>query len=209
MRGRILPLLLAVLLAGCAGWLRRGGADPEQRLERGLAALEAEQFSEAHADLSWVYTSYADQKLGRRALLALAALELDPRNPERRLAIGAELAGRYLRMSDIPRWTEPAAEALYLLALELGGTERQKGEAEAAAARAQARARRLQAQAAPQRDLPRLPGPPVTARIRALQQERSELSGRVAELGRRVTELERELEARNEELARIRKTLRP
>ena len=62
--------------------------------------------------------------MGQRAVLALAAASLDPRNPNRRIDMGATYAARYLNDNTKAAWTEPVGETLYLMALELGATER-------------------------------------------------------------------------------------
>lgn len=236
MMGSSRPLLAATLLAGavagCATLYGGREPDPEERLAQALNALEREDYRTAFDGLVWVYSHYPTEPVGQQALLALAAAEMDPRNPSRRLGVGSELAASYLGLPATPNWTEPVAETLYLLALELGAAEMrvaraeaereqaeagrarariearqaqaetrraeveaQRAEVEAQRAEAEARQARGAAEAAPPRPLPRLPGPPVTARMRELERERDRLAGR-------VTELERELE-------RIRRTLRP
>ncbi|HEX6939712.1 MAG TPA: hypothetical protein VF158_09900 [Longimicrobiales bacterium] len=257
-----LAVVVGSVAAGCAALRLDREPDPAERLAEGLAALERGDYRGAYEPLSWVYTRYAGEAIGQQALLVLAAAEMDPRNPSRRLAVGAELAGRYLRMRGIAPWTEPVAETMYLLALELGAAEQRAAEAEeeeaearaeareartqarearteareartearearaeaererAQAEEAQAEARRARAQAeqaraetrraqagaqaapagaqaAPQ-DLPQLPGPPVTARMRELEQARTSATTRAGQL-------EGELAACQRELARVRR----
>jgi chaperonin cofactor prefoldin len=50
--------------------------------------------------------------------------------------------------------------------------------------------------------LPNLPGPSVTAKLRTVEQEREKLA-------RRVDALEKQLQEKQEELDRIKKTIRP
>jgi chemotaxis protein histidine kinase CheA len=136
---RICVLLLG-LLTGCASLQAGSGPDPEERLARGLSALEQQDYRAAYDDLTWVYSHHWNEPLGRRALLALVAAELDPRNRSRRLGVGAELAAAHLRLVEAPQWTEPVAETLYLLALELGAAEERLARAEADKAMAEAQA---------------------------------------------------------------------
>lgn len=191
---RALLLSLAVLTVASAGCATLGGGgelEPEERFERALLALEAERYRAAFGDLVRLYTHYPGEEIGRRALRVLIASELDPRNPVRRLDEGARLAAGYLRMGRTPAWSEPIVETLYLLALELGAAPERVAAGE---------------------PLPRLPGPPVTERIRALERKNEQLArraARVEQLERRIRELERMLAARERELERIRRTLNP
>ncbi|HEX7118474.1 MAG TPA: hypothetical protein VF212_06780 [Longimicrobiales bacterium] len=231
MRARTWPASAMVLIvAGCAALQPDRAPDPEERLAEGLAALERGDYRGAYEPLNWVYTHYANEAVGQQALLALVAAELDPRNPSRRLGVGSELAGRYLRLPAIARWTKPVAETLYLLALELGAAEERVAEAEEEAAAAEERARearaearearaeaerereeahqaraeaaQARAQAAPPRELPRLPGPPVTERMRELEQAGADATARVAQLEQQLAEC-------RQELARIRRAVGP
>jgi hypothetical protein len=119
---RQLPLALAAVALGACAALGTGGA-PERsaqlRLDRGLAALDAGRYAAAFDDLAWVYSHCPERQAGIHALEALAALELDPRNPAARPDIGTELLGRLIRS---PR-TRPArslAETTFLTSLALG-----------------------------------------------------------------------------------------
>lgn len=188
-RGSIWALALAGLLTGCAtlkGSLESRG---EQRFEESLAALARGDYRTAQEGLAWVAQNDADEDHGRAALLALAALELDPRNPARRIAVGADVAASYLALEDKEAWTNPVAQTMYLLGLELGAAEERVEKAERAVERANAR-------------LPSLPGPSVSARIRNAEQERDKLKAR-------VETLEKQLQEKEQELERIRKTIRP
>ena len=179
------------VLAGCAALTRGGPNESELRLEQGLAALDHGNYLEGFEHLSWVAARHPNDVLGQRALLALGASDLDPRNPSRRLGIGTELVGRYLAYGDTPTWVRPVAQTLYLLGQELGAAEERVAAAEQDRLRAEATA-----------ELPSYSGTPVPQRIRALTEERDRLT-------RRVAQLEKELAEKNQELERIRKTLRP
>jgi hypothetical protein len=182
-------LAIAGLLVGCATFKAPLESSSEKRFEEALAALGRGDYRSAHEGLSWVAQHDADDKRGQQALLTLAALELDPRNPSRRIAAGADVAASYLGLAEKPAWTNPLAQTLYLLGLELGAAEERVEKAEREAERAAAR-------------LPSLPGPTVSTRIRAIEQERDRLSKRVETLEKTLLEKEQELE-------RIKKTIRP
>ena len=189
---RVAVLAAAVtVLSGCAALSRGGPDESERRLAQGLEALDHGNYAESFEHLSWVAARHPNDVLGQRALLALGAADLDPRNPGRRIGIGAELVGRYLAYSDTPEWVRPVAQTLYLLGQELGAAEERVAAAVEDKERAEARA-----------DLPSYSGTPVPARIRALTEERDRLKGRVAQL-------EKELAEKKQELERLRKTLRP
>lgn len=124
MRSPILLLVLSLvaLAAGCAALTP--APPPEQnaelRLDRGLAALEAGRYTRAFDDLAWVYTHCAGRAAGGHALVALAALELDPRNLAARPDVGTELLGRVIRDPGTPDWLRPMAETAFLTGLALG-----------------------------------------------------------------------------------------
>lgn len=113
---------LVALAAGCAALTR--APPPEQnaelRLDRGLAALEAGHYAQAFDDLAWVYSHCSGRRAGTQALVALAALDLDPRNRAARPAVGAELLGRAILDPGTPNWLRPMAESAFLTALGLG-----------------------------------------------------------------------------------------
>jgi hypothetical protein len=226
-------LAATLLLAACVPIWRAGAAaeaEAEERLVMGVASLAAGDWAAGGEELARVYTNWADRALGLQALLALAAGALDPRNPERRPALAAELAGRYLAHAEAAYWSVPVAEAVYLVALELAEAVPAPG-AELpplalargpAATRAEDLRERAAAFRAVRRDavrlaeLPELRGPTVAARLQRAERERAGLATRVDELEQRATAAERELAARVRELAatrqeldRIRRTLRP
>jgi hypothetical protein len=189
-RGSMWAVALAGLLLGCATLKAPFESDDgEARLEQALAALGRGDYRAAHEGLSWVAQHYPKEDYGQQATLTLAALELDPRNPGRRIGVGTDVAGNYLRDPNNPAWTQPIAQTLYLLGVELGAAEERVEKAEREAERAAAR-------------LPALPGPTVSARIRGVEQERDRLA-------RRVEALEKQLADKDQELQRIKKTIRP
>lgn len=186
------PVLLVAALAGCTAVLGRGESESERRLAAGLAAFDDGNYPAAFENLSWLTIRYPNEPVGQRALLALASADLDPRNPSRRLGVGSELVARYLREPATPDWLRPTAEVLYLLAQELGAAEERIAAVEEDRRRAEARSEAV----------PTYAGQSVPQRMRALTEERDRLN-------RRVAQLEQELARTNQELERIRKTLRP
>lgn len=215
-RAAVAIALFTVGVAGCATLPWHRGLNAKDQLRQGLAALAQQQYSRARPLLERVYLDHWREEEGRQALLALAAAELDSRNPERRLAVGRELAGRYLSMESVPGWTVPAAEALYVLADELGGRDTLLARAEENRQAAEAeRADVLQALKSGEsgrRTLPRSEVESVPERIRRLMAERDlerdELLRRNAALEQRLAASDKELKDAQAELERIRKTLK-
>lgn len=127
--------LLIVALAGSVTACAALTSDPrpeenaEIRLDRGLFALDAGRYSAAFEDLAWVYDHCSGHQAGSRALLALAALELDPRNAAARPGVGAELLGRVIQDPATTRWVRPLAETAFLESLALGASRPQEGDA--------------------------------------------------------------------------------
>lgn len=114
---RALGLLL--ILSACAS--RGGGLDPGAGLDAGALALRQAEFEAARERLAAVRLVCGEARLGRQALLLLAALELDPRNPAADPDRAAAFAARYLARFETFPWTRPVAEQLYLQALRAGG----------------------------------------------------------------------------------------
>jgi hypothetical protein len=219
---RAIAVGLLLPLAGCAtlGGLDRPGA--ETALRHGLESYEQQDFQTAYDQLSWIYANFWDRPVGERSLLALAAVELDPRNPGRRLREGADLASWYPTLPFRSAWQIPVSRTLEGLARELdvayeeiarlqaenewmeerrvaavaevARAERAAATARADANRARAEARQLQAASAP-----RIP-PSRPAEVRTLQADRDRLA-------REVSRLRTALEEREQELRRIRETI--
>jgi hypothetical protein len=179
--------LVIACLAGCAALFEMGaGPHPDRIAERGLAALERGDFEEGIADLEWVSAHFPERASGRYALLALAAAELDPANPQRRADVGAELLASFRALDEKPLWTVPVANSLRGLVLELRDTQERARVAERAAARAERSARE------------------AAERARAAARQASQAESRQASLGSRVADLERELAHSRQQLARTR-----
>jgi len=194
----------ALVLAGAAACaLPRPGArgaapGPAERLARALVALDSGQYAPVVQELQLLARTYPQLVVGRQALLVEAAAQLDPRNAQVQLDQGAALLTQYLGRADSSDWTRPVAQTLYLMSLELGATAERVQQAEADAARARAEA-----------GLPRLPGPPLAARLSDLEHERDRLAARVKELEAGSAQLQKQLADTVQELRRIRRTLRP
>jgi hypothetical protein len=187
-RGSLWAVGIAGLLVSCATLKAPFESSAEERFDQGLEALARGEYPVAYGHLSWVAEHHSHEKYGQQALLALAAMELDPRNQSRRIEVGADMAANYLRLPEKPLWTQPVAQTLYLLSLELGAAEER-------AERAERQAERVAEK------LPNLPGPSVTAKLRTTEQERERLA-------RRVDALEKQLQEKEQELERIKKTIR-
>lgn len=202
MRSAHRPVLLAVALAFLSLWACVSGgegawrvatADPADSLSSGIAAVEAGDFAQATTRLQWLAARCETGDYGRRAVLLLAALGIDPRNPDASSDEAARLAARYLGLPRIGPDDRVLAETLYLLALDRGagipappeeaeirGTEAVRG----VAVRFHGCGRQLPADEVA---LPELPGPTTTNRVSRLRAERDSLQDR-------LTSLEAELE---------------
>jgi len=185
---------LTVVLAACATLNPFVESSAASRFDRGMRALERGDYAQATVDLGWVATHHADRSVGREALLVVAALEMDPRNPKRRLSLGADLTQSYLLNRGNEEWTLPIARTLHLLALELGAAEERVAAAEAERQRAEARLE--------------LPGPSVPERLKMIQDERDRLARRVNQLEQQLSTAEKNLAEKDKELERIRKTIK-
>ena len=187
-------LLVAATALACAGTPSAGPAPPEPQvtpeaqLAWALALLDDGSYAAAAAELAHIARAGTRHPATLHAILAAAALELDPRNPFGHPDSAATLVARYRRQPDSPAWTDPVAETLYLLSLELGASPPDGGE---------------EADNSPTllgRPLPPAPEQTLYARLRALEARADSLAG----------ELDRtrdSLAVRERELDRIRRTL--
>ncbi len=118
----LLVFAVATGIGGCATLTAKRSEDQNARfrLERGLTALDSGAYTAAFDDLAWVYSQCTGREAAGQALLALAALELDPRNERARPAVGTDLLGRAITGAEAPRWARPLAETSFLTALALG-----------------------------------------------------------------------------------------
>ena len=187
MRRATVPAVIALLAVGCA---TMSGHRPNEddRFRTGMQAYASGNYATARTEFAWLAEHFANEPVGQRALLVLAAVQMDPRNPNRQADDGSDLAARFLQRPERDAWVDPVAQTLYLLGVELGVAEE--------------REREVQQQLQQTRALPKLPGPTVTARIKAIEGERDKLA-------KRVTTLEEQLAQKDRELERIRKTIKP
>jgi hypothetical protein len=192
------------LLPACATLSTYFDSRADQRLAVGIAAFQRGDYVTANEELGWVVERYGSEEIGRQALLAVAAVEMDPRNPQRRLALGAELIGSYLRLEEQPEWVVPAAQTLYLMSMEMGAAEERVAQAQAEKQEVERRIEEVD------RDLPQLPDKSATisARLRALKTDHDRLSKKIEQLETQLADRDKKLVETEKELERIRKTLK-
>ena len=111
------PLVLSTACASSSAHRELAGGG----LDTGALALRRGEFDGARQALVEVRRTCGEARLGRQALLLLAALEADPRNPSADPARAAALAGHWLTRPETFPWTRPIAETIYLQALRAGG----------------------------------------------------------------------------------------
>lgn len=201
-RAALLLALLTVGLSGCAAFSFGRQPDPRAQLDQGIMALEARNYAEARALLEPLYRGYWQHRVGQQAMLALIAIDLDNRNPNRQLWQAAEMSARLLSIPDLESWLIPVGESYYLLALELGAQEERVARADQARAAAEAE------MAAVERELPASAVESVTARINRVTREREALLRRVSELEAQAATRDKELQDTKQELERVRQTIR-
>ena len=196
-RATLLLVTCAAMLGGCAA-VRSAAAeaeDPRVQLSEGVAALAEQEYLRARGLLEPLMRERPGDALGQQAWLALIALELDARNPNRRLWAAADLAGRLLSGAPAEPWITPVAESYYLLALELGAAE----DRAAQGARTEA----------PGAALPALPRETVPQRVGRVTSERDQARRQAEQLQQQLATRDRELRETRQELERIRRTIRP
>lgn len=210
---RIWVVAALVAASGCAALGTADQApDPAVQLEAGLAALEQGEYSRARSHFGWVYSTNWDRPVGRYALLALIAADIDPRNPDRRLDGAADLAARLIVSPDAPGWTGALAESIYLVALELGADEARLARAIPADSLAPdplvLMIADTTAPAPLAARLPHFDGPTVPARLAAAAAERDSLLARIGRLEEAVAARDRQIREKDQELERIRKIIK-
>lgn len=197
MRYNALAASLVVLaISACATVGSVFDGERERHYNAGVIALKAGDYDAASEHLALVAERDAGDALGQQALLMVAALEMDPRNPKRRLPLGSDLTGSYLKLERTPAWTTPVAETLYLLAIELGAAENRAAQAAADKEEAENRLK-----------LPEN-SPTMTSRLRGLGEERDRLAKKVEQLEVQLADRDKKLAEKDKELERIRKTLK-
>ncbi|MGH7459808.1 MAG: hypothetical protein ACREMA_02115 [Longimicrobiales bacterium] len=191
------------MLAACASVTTYFDSRKEERFAAGLAALHRGDYVTANEEMGWVVEHYGSEDVGRQALLAVAAIEMDPRNPQRRLTLGSELAGAYLRQPQA-EWLQPVAQTLYLLSIEMGAAEERVAQVEAEKQQVERRIEEVE------RSLPQLPESvmPFPARVRAMKEAHDRLARKVEALETQLAERDKKLADTEKELERIKKTLK-
>ena len=190
--GRWRPALTGVsallLTAACAVGSGAPRAPGDPGLQPGIEALAAGGYGEAGTRLRDVASRCEAGAPGRRAVLLLAAMALDPRNPDASPDDGARIAAHYLDLPGAGADDRVVAETLYLMARGFGAAPGGSLEADtAASAVTQGLASRFGAcrtaaegdGAASARPLPELPDTAYAARLRA---DRDRLAARVTAL---------------------------
>jgi hypothetical protein len=204
MRRAALLLVLCAAVAGCATLMARG-PDPHSQLVDGVLALDAQDYARGFALLEPLYQERWAEPVGQRAMLALIAVDLDARNPDRSLWSAADRAARLLNVPDLEPWIVPVAETYYLLAMELGAHEERMAAADSARLAAEARADRAESS----RTLPQSAAESVPSRISRLEEERGALQQRVAQLEEQLATTAAQLRETTQELERIKRTIKP
>lgn len=116
-------LSLALLAStACAGGMALGGStEPAQRARSAAAALERDDFTAARVDLSWLASQCQAGEHRRRALLLLAAADLDPASPMFSPREAARASAAYIVSPGADEDRLPVARSLFRLAVDLGG----------------------------------------------------------------------------------------
>lgn len=215
-------LLLVSALAGCASLHRASPPNAQFRFDDAVIRYGYGDLAGATRELAWVNGQCTGRALGQQAALTLAALHLDSRNPGRRVDTAARLADTFLRSADPSDWRRPIATTLYLTALDLGASA-----ADSTMSSAGDSATKRAPPPQPHTDvpgcgpvrplpnaavvptLPVLPGEPLIARLRSVRVDRGQLAATVDSLRTALDSMRQELVAKDKELERIRKTLKP
>jgi hypothetical protein len=96
-----------------------GSSEAATRASRAEQALDREDFTAARADLTWLASRCDSGKRRRRALMLIAASDLDPASPHFSPREAARAAGAYLHDADADAHELPVARALFRLAVDL------------------------------------------------------------------------------------------
>lgn len=237
---RLLILALVATAAACASLTpeRAPQQNAQFRLDRGLSALQSGLYEEAFEDLAWIYSRCSGRRAASRALTALAALELDPRNPVGRPDLGTELLGQVIRDPGASEWVRPLAESALLAVVALGaphpdtdslgaGHAHEEGDVEAHAGLEGLSEADVQAETDADAEpvvgcgpmvetegwvppmLPTLTGPSMADLLATAHQSRDVAVARSDTLQRELAAVREQLEATRAELDRIRETLKP
>jgi hypothetical protein len=168
--GRVGLSLALLFSAACGGGLALGGSsEATQRARRAAAALEREDFTAAHADLSWLASQCQAGEHRRRALLLLATTDLDPANPMFSPREAARASAAYIVSPDADEDRLPLTRTLYRLAADLGGLEGAPDGDEEGTSAEPVPYECAEGGAGGQRSLPAMPSTGPTTRYRTLE----------------------------------------
>ena len=194
LRALRLPALLMAALP-CVGCAVRPAVLPSFELrsieQRAVAALAEGAYDHARADLLWLASRCDAGEHRMRALLLLAAVDLDPMNPVGSARAAAVASGAYIRSAEASPDRLPVARALFRLAADRGALDpRSEGDASVALMEL--------AVACPgtpfPRDLPSVPPTSAPQRMSTLAAAISSQSDSLTAATARVRELEAELQ---------------
>lgn len=116
----VITVFVALSLVGCI-FTTRGPESPDFRpYHRGLLDLAKGDFARADSAFRESAARCESGREGRRALLFLSFLALDPRNPEAHADSAAIMAARFLNLPNSMPEETLEAEALYVAALDRG-----------------------------------------------------------------------------------------
>lgn len=196
----VVSLALGVVLQGCGTALGRYFSPGSAPYNAGVLSLSEGHFSAADSAFRETASRCESGSRGRRALLFLALLHQDPRNPDAAPDTAALMAGRVLQLPGASSEERTQAEALYVSALERGADPQLRPDPTAPGL-----AHRFEwcddsAPPRPDREVA-FPERPRSRTLPGLRAERDSLAGQNKRLSRTVEELEAELE-------RIRKLLK-
>lgn len=200
LRVALLPLALGVGMEGCGTALGRYFSPGSAPYDAGVLRLSEGHFPAADSAFRETASRCESGSRGRKALLFLALLHQDPRNPDAAPDTAALMAGRVLELPGASPEERAQAEALYVSALERGGDPQLRPDPSAPGL-----AHRFEwcDDSAPLRAEAEVvfPDPPRSVAVKGLRAERDALAGQNKDLSRTVAELQAELE-------RIRKLLK-
>jgi len=183
MRGILLLPILAIL-AGCVQ-PRTDTPTPEPNLGHGLDAWRNGDHTSALGEFALLATLHPGTRTGEQARLLAASIELDPRNPQRRLDMGAAILADAIAAASDSSHSRPLAETLYLLALDVGAQPPE-----------------------PDESLPAFPGTTLASRVRSLLDELEARRHEIERLQQELKQKDQEIQKLSNELERIRKTLK-
>lgn len=185
--------ILSLIAFGCSWMGGRAGPSSTSPYENGLSLLAEGDFEGADEAFRESAASCESGREGRRAILFLSLLELDPRNPNAHPDSAALMAMRFLFLPLSPPAEALQAEGLYVAALDRGADPGLRPDPESPGF-----AIRFErcGEPVPSGEEPPLPvlDRPTSSLLQRLDAERSSLTARNEALQRTVEELQAELE---------------